>query len=119
MSSNPTSDFLTDDFIKFFGKLPERIQNHAKEAYRIWKRNSNHPSLQNKRIHPKKLIYSVRVSVGWRAIYGRWSSVGHFGYRENDTIVWFWIGSHQSYNKLMSQVRSATLFALKKLLRNG
>lgn len=102
MNSYPTKEFLTDDFIKCFRELPKRIQNHAREVYMMWKQNPNHPSLQNKRIHPKKLIYSVRINVGWRAIYGTWSSVGDFGYRENDTIIWFWIGSHESYHKLSS-----------------
>ncbi len=38
-------------------------------------------------------IYSVRVSLGWRAL----------GLREGDAIFWFWIGSHADYARLLQQ----------------
>ncbi|MGH9395588.1 MAG: hypothetical protein ACRD18_01885 [Terriglobia bacterium] len=37
-----------------------------------------------------KPIYSVRISLGWRAI----------GIRKEDTMIWYWIGSH--YDNLIS-----------------
>jgi hypothetical protein len=60
----------------------------------MWKQNPYHPSLQFKPIHPSKPIYSVRIGIGWRAV----------GVKDNDTMVWFWIGSHEEYNKLISQL---------------
>ena len=39
-------------------------------------------------------IYSVRVSIGWRAV----------GIIDADTIVWFWIGSHGDYDKLLASL---------------
>ena len=60
----------------------------------MWKQNPYHPSLQFKPIHPSKPIYSVRIGIGWRAVE----------VKDNDTIVWFWIGSHEEYNNLISQL---------------
>lgn len=55
-------------------------------------RDPAHPSLQFKRVHAKEPIYSVRVGLGWRAV----------GVRSDDTVVWFWIGSHAEYDNLLS-----------------
>jgi len=84
---------LTDDFIKLFKKLPDRIQRLARVSYRQWKENPYQPNLQFKKVHSLKPIYSVRVSLGWRAL----------GFKEGNTVLWFWIGSHESYNKIVAQ----------------
>jgi hypothetical protein len=40
-------------------------------------------------------VYSVRAGIGWRAV----------GVMKNsDTIVWFWIGSHSEYDKLLKSL---------------
>jgi len=88
------NSYLSEDFIKFFGKLPKKVQERAKNSYRKWKENPSHPGIQFKKVHPIKPVYSVRVSLGWRAL----------GYKEGDKMLWFWIGSHESYNKLVSQL---------------
>lgn len=86
------NSYLTDDFIKCFKKLPDRIKKLAKKNYRLWKENPNHPSLEFKRIESEHIVYSIRVGLGWRAL----------GVKENDGIIWFWIGSHSDYDKLIS-----------------
>jgi hypothetical protein len=55
-------------------------------------RDSSHPSLQFKRVHASEPIYSVRAGLGWRAV----------GVRSDDAMVWFWIGSHAEYDRLLS-----------------
>ena len=82
---------LTDDFLKRFAKLPERIKRLARENYKIWLNNPYHPSLSFKRVGKQYPAYSVRISMGWRAL----------GFRDKDTIVWFWIGSHQEYDRII------------------
>ena len=82
---------LNRDFIKYFNKLPDRIKRVARKNYRIWKENPNHPSLNFKEIKLGTNIFSVRIGIGWRAL----------GVVTDDTIVWFWIGSHSDYNKLI------------------
>ena len=87
---------LTKEFIDLFKKLPPNIQNIAKHNYKLWKDNPNHPSLAFKKIHRRKLIYSIRVGIGWRAI-------GIM--KDRKTIVWFWIGSHNDYDRLIKKLK--------------
>lgn len=86
---------LTDSFIKCFAKLPERVQQTARKNYRLWKQNPAHPGLEFKKLKTKEAVYSVRAGIGWRA-------VGVL--KDSDTIVWFWIGSHSEYDKLLKKL---------------
>ncbi|MFQ6044536.1 MAG: hypothetical protein ACE5PV_27095 [Candidatus Poribacteria bacterium] len=88
------SSQLTDDFIRCFQRLPNRIKRKARRNYKLWKQNPYHPSLEFKEVHPIKPIYSLRVGIGWRAL----------GIMEGDTIIWFWIGSHNNYEKLLRRL---------------
>lgn len=83
---------LESEFIERFADLPERVKKTARKNYRLWQDNPSHPSLEFKKISSKMPIYSVRVGIGWRAV----------GVMEDsETIAWFWIGSHSSYDKLI------------------
>ncbi len=88
------TSYLTDDFIACFRKLPERIQRLARKNYRVWKKNPAHPGLEFKCINAAYATYSVRVGIGWRAL----------GFRKGETMVWFWIGSHAEYDKILRQM---------------
>ncbi|HMO86754.1 MAG TPA: hypothetical protein PKC18_17735 [Lacipirellulaceae bacterium] len=83
---------LTDDFIRAFRKLPTAVQTQARKNYRLWRANPAHPSLHFKRVHAYEPLYSVRVGLGWRAL----------GLLEEDTITWFWIGSHADYDRMIA-----------------
>lgn len=85
------NSILTDDFITAFRDLPEAVKDLARKNYRLWRANPYHPGLQFKRVHPTEPIYAVRVGRGWRAL----------GLLDNDTIAWFWIGSHADYDRLI------------------
>jgi hypothetical protein len=85
---------LTDDFLECFLKLPERIKRLARENYKLWLNNPYHPSLSFKRVGKKHPAYSVRIGLGWRAL----------GFRDEDEIVWFWIGSHPEYERLIKNL---------------
>ena len=66
-------------------------QRQAREAYEVFKENPHHGSLQFKRINTKEPpIYSVRVGAHYLAV----------GTLRGDRVVWFWIGTHETYNKL-------------------
>lgn len=84
----------TEKFRKAFAKLPKDVQKRAKEAYQLRKQDNHHLSLHFKQIHDEKPIYSVRVGLSYRAI----------GVKDNETMIWFWIGSHESYNNLIGQL---------------
>ncbi|WP_420316754.1 hypothetical protein [Ekhidna sp.] len=76
-------------------KLPIEVQNQAADSYILWKENPNHPSLRFKKIHASLPIYSVRISLSYRAI----------GKLEDDTLIWFWIGNHNDYDQLINQLK--------------
>lgn len=82
---------LTEDFVDCFVKLPENVRELARKAYRLWRDKPDHPSLHFKRIHKKDPIYSVRVSKSYRVL----------GLLEDDTMTWFWIGSHDEYDEMI------------------
>ena len=84
----------TERFWKAFNKLPDSIQAQARKAYEIWEKDPYHPSLDFKKVHPKRPIYSVRIGMHWRAI----------GVKEEETLTWFWIGSHADYDKLIDEM---------------
>ena len=82
----------TARFRRAFAELPPEIQKRAREAYRRFQQDPSHPSLRFKMVHPSRPIYSARITRGYRAV----------GVLEGDGIVWFWIGSHSEYDKLLS-----------------
>ena len=88
------NSYLTEDFSACFRYLPENIKDKARKNHRLWIQNPNHPSLQFKQVHSTKPIYSLRIGIGWRAL----------GLKEDDTIYWFWIGSHADYERLLKQL---------------
>jgi hypothetical protein len=84
---------LTNNFLECFRRLPNHIKRSARHSYQLWKNDANHPSLQFKKVGRKHEAYSVRVGIGWRAL----------GVRDKDVIIWFWIGSHPDYERLIKQ----------------
>jgi len=84
----------TSSFRKCFQGLPPRIQVRAREAYRAFADDPSHPGLHLKQVHPSRPIYSARVSLGYRAL----------AIRDEETWVWFWIGSHSDYDQLLPRL---------------
>jgi hypothetical protein len=75
--------------------LPKPVQDQARAAYRKFRQDPWHPSLHFKQVHATLPIYSVRVSKGYRAL-GRWD--------DEKGMLWFWIGSHAHYEKLLARL---------------
>lgn len=84
----------TEQFRKLLKHLPPQTQRQARHVYKLFSQDPDHPSLHFKPVHPTQPIYSVRVSLDYRAV----------GVREGDVIVWFWIGIHADYEKLISRL---------------
>ncbi len=84
----------TTRFRKALDKLPRRIQTKARYSYSLWKENPEHPSLHFKQIHSTSPIYSVRIGIGYRAL----------GVKHEETLIWFWIGSHEDYNNVIKEI---------------
>lgn len=86
----------TAPFWGCYRKLPTAIRKQAKESYSLFFSNPYHPSLQFKRIHSVQPIFSVRITKNYRAV----------GITQRDEIIWFWIGSHADYDKLLKKLRN-------------
>lgn len=84
----------TREFWKLFQELPESIQERARARYRLWRTSPDHTSLSFKRVHETEPLYSVRISLNYRAI----------GLAEGDTMTWFWIGSHADYDEKLRRL---------------
>jgi mRNA-degrading endonuclease RelE of RelBE toxin-antitoxin system len=83
---------ITDKFRTLFRELPEDIQELARKNYKLFSENPQHPSLRFR--HIRKGFYSIRISIRYRAI----------GELEGDEITWFWVGSHDEYDKILSDL---------------
>jgi hypothetical protein len=83
----------TQRFRKALAALPEPVRAQAQLAYRLFQQDPWHPGLQFKQVHSSKPIYSARVGLGYRAL----------GVRDDGDIIWFWIGSHADYDRLIAQ----------------
>ncbi len=86
--------FTTAQFRQLLGDLPAEVQEKARGAYRQFKDDPSYPSLRFKKVHPKLPIYSARINRDYRAV----------GQLEDDTIIWFWVGSHADYDSLLDQL---------------
>ncbi len=71
--------------------MPREIKKQAKDAYKLFITDPYHPSLYFKRVHSRRPIFSVRISKDYRAL----------GILESNDMIWFWIGSHSEYDKLL------------------
>lgn len=85
----------TERFRKLLAGLPKPVQKQAKEAYSLFAGNPYHPGLRFKQVHSARPIYAVRITKDYRAV----------GTREDNVIVWFWIGDHAEYSKLLKGMR--------------
>ena len=81
--------------LTFWGKynsLPEEIRKLADKNFQILKNNPEHPSLQLKQIDE---LWSIRAGIHYRAL-------GIDDPEQKNAILWFWIGSHAEYDKLVA-----------------
>ena len=85
---------ITADFRRDFAELPPAIKKQAKAAFRTFLTDPSHPSLRFKKLPPHADIWSVRITADYRAI----------GRRRGDAIVWFFIGTHADYDKVLDRL---------------
>ena len=81
----------TSNFWKLYDALPKEMQQRADRAYKLWQLNPQAHSLNFKRVGKRQSIYSVRIGRGYRAL----------GLLEDKIIIWFWIGSHDDYDRML------------------
>lgn len=81
----------TQRFRALLQSLPAHVIQQARDAYELFQDNPSHPGLHFKKVHSDPPIYSARVGIGYRAV----------GVLDGDTVIWFWIGSHAEYDRLL------------------
>lgn len=80
----------TPRFWRAYRGLPRKVRELADRSYQLLKDNPSHPSLHFKKIGR---FWSVRVGLHHRAI----------AVEATADLVWFWIGSHADYDKLLAK----------------
>jgi len=81
--------YASKSFWAAYYSLPTQIQKIAKRNYILLKENPRHPSLHFKKINQ---YWSARVGTNYRAL----------AVEANNDLLWFWIGSHADYDKLIN-----------------
>ena len=79
-------------FWKFHEQLPAEIQELADQNFEILKRDPRHPSLHFNKVGR---MWSARVGIHSRAA----------AVEDGADLVWFWIGHHSEYDRLIGRFR--------------
>ncbi len=82
--------YTTRRFWECYNALPEAVQRTADQSYELLKIDPSHPSLHFKKVGK---YWSVRVGQSYRAL----------GVEVENGILWFWIGTHAQYDKLIGK----------------
>jgi len=78
-------------FWHLYNRLSRQEQQRVRKAYQVWKTNPTTPGLRFKRVNEQEPIYSARVSDDYRVL----------GILEGDTLIWFWVGRHDEYERIL------------------
>jgi hypothetical protein len=84
--------FALAEFWKCYKGLPENVRALADKKYALFEQEPFHPSLG---LQQKGGVWTVDIGRSYRAM----------AYREGNDFHWFWIGSHEAYNKLLRRVK--------------
>jgi hypothetical protein len=82
----------TPDFWAAYQVLPERVRNLARKNYLLWQENPAHPSLHWKQLRARAVVNPCRVAISRAGACAQWR-----------TAYWFWIGSHNEFDKIIAR----------------
>jgi hypothetical protein len=80
--------FASPKFWSAYEALPFQVRRLADANFELLKRNPRHPSLQFKKVGR---YWSVRVGLRYRAL----------AVDADGGCLWFWIGSHADYDRMI------------------
>lgn len=78
----------TRSFREAYAALPPHVRERTRTAYKLWRETPTLPGLRFKRVGDS---VSVRIGRNYRAL----------GILKGDTVYWYWIGSHDEYDRLL------------------
>jgi hypothetical protein len=87
--------FTLPCFWRCYRQLPKHVQKLADKNHQLLVVDPRHPSLQLKKVGAHKQLWSVRAGIHHRAL----------GLDKPEGIVWFWIGAHAEYDRIVSSER--------------
>jgi hypothetical protein len=90
----PYQSYASEKFWESYDALPEDIRQLADKAYELFKDNPQHASLHFKKVGKRQPIYSVRITDNYRSL----------GYIKDNSVYWFWIGNHASYERMIKSI---------------
>ena len=82
--------YASRKFWACYEKLPATVRHQADDSFELLKQNPNHPALRLKKVNR---YYSARIGLRHRAL----------GVKVDDGLLWFWLGSHAEYDKLLAR----------------
>ena len=77
-------------FWRYYEQLPIDIQRLADDAYELLKQDPRHNALHFKKVGR---YWSARVGIHYRAV----------AVQEGNDFIWFWIGHHSEYDRLIGK----------------
>ena len=77
-------------FWRSYEQLPDKIQQLADRCYELLRSDPSHTSLHFKKVGR---YWSVRVGLHYRAL----------AVEDDAYLVWFWIGHHSEYDRLITR----------------
>jgi hypothetical protein len=80
--------FASPQFWQLYRQLSPEVRDLADKNFQLLKADPKHPSLHFKKIGR---LWSVRIGAHYRAL----------GLNKPEGVVWFWIGSHADYDKML------------------
>lgn len=80
--------FASPEFWFFYRQLPADVRELADKNFALLKNDRRHPSVRLKKVGN---IWSARIGLRYRAL----------AKERGEGLVWFWIGPHGSYDKLL------------------
>jgi hypothetical protein len=87
---------LSPKFFDTYRNLPPGIRSKARESYRQFVIDPKSIKFKAiKRLADGNQLCSARVTRDYRVL----------GVLANDIVIWFWIGSHDHYERLIRQLR--------------
>ena len=81
----------TRQFWRLFRALPSDVQQDAQRAYRQCRLNPPTPVFNSRNWKAKAIYIQPESGLDYRAL----------AVMKKDRIVWFWIGSHADYDRLV------------------
>jgi hypothetical protein len=87
----------TKKFRRLLDKLSDEVRDKACKNFKLWMNDTSHPGLNFEKVDEESNMWSARVDLNHRALCMKTDEEGETCY------VWFWIGEHKDYERLINR----------------